>query len=625
MMKAKHWFALAAAVGLATEVPACSSKFTSCYDSRTCAESAGSGDGSGGAGRIGEAGAAGTPNEPGGAPDLDSGGVAGEGGMSVGQGGASDGEAGDAGALLPNGVTCQAGTDCASGNCSDGLCCNTACSGCSACSNALTGQDNGTCAPVVSGQDPHNACAVETATNQCGNDGTCDGAGACSKVPSSHVCTAAGCSSDGKSFVPASTCTDDGKCSSAPPQDCGGFPCSPTGCAKPCTANTECGGGNYCDTAASKCAARKSDGTPATNTYECTSGFVADGVCCNNACTGQCQSCKQTPGVCKAVSSPRTSCGGSGTCGTMKCDGAHADCVLPGNEVSCPATCSGDLSTKIASTCNGSGACGAGQPTACNGQYCNGGQCIAKIADNTGGCSTNIACSSGNCSTSPSAGTMCCAPNLANCNQGCYNLSSDAKHCGSCAAGCEANNRCSSGKCQCSGGAKLSCGTCPSWDFESNTTEGWESDPAAGNAVSPTVLATPSGAAFTGSHSLAFIASHIGTQSAGVILPFCGDVGTSTDITGFSFYLYLDGPAYSVSKYDYARLWGGGSDADTGAGVNFLNFPDGLPSKKWIFVSIALPVNGGPASVSASNLKVQLWPTADWSGTVYIDHVQFTH
>lgn len=141
-------------------------------------------------------------------------------GGEAGSGGASNAGASGTELLSADGVACQAVDDCASGNCVDGFCCNTACAGCHACSSALTGQDDGKCAPVISGRDPHAACADETATNECGNDGSCDGAGACSKIPPSHICTPAGCSSDGKSFIAATACTGEGKCGIATAQAC---------------------------------------------------------------------------------------------------------------------------------------------------------------------------------------------------------------------------------------------------------------------------------------------------------------------------------------------------------------------------------------------------------------------
>jgi hypothetical protein len=70
---------------------------------------------------------------------------------------------------------------CASGSCVDGFCCNQACNGsCSACSAALTGAPNGTCAPVVAGTDPRDACEADSDYPEaCGADGQCDGLGSC--------------------------------------------------------------------------------------------------------------------------------------------------------------------------------------------------------------------------------------------------------------------------------------------------------------------------------------------------------------------------------------------------------------------------------------------------------------
>src|SRR5450759_2617768 len=152
----------------------------------------------------------------------------------------------DAQTTLSNGSTCTADTQCTNGHCADGVCCATVCTGCNACSNTLTGKDNGTCAPVLSGQIAHNACTDETATNQCGNDGTCDGKGACRKVGASHTCKAASCSSDGKTFTPTTTCDGNGACTIATGQDCGGFQCATTGCLKTCTKDIDCGADNYC-------------------------------------------------------------------------------------------------------------------------------------------------------------------------------------------------------------------------------------------------------------------------------------------------------------------------------------------------------------------------------------------
>ncbi len=58
---------------------------------------------------------------------------------------------------LGDGATCTLGTDCLSGFCADGVCCDTACGGgdptdCEACSVTAGGSTDGTCGPVVMGQ-----------------------------------------------------------------------------------------------------------------------------------------------------------------------------------------------------------------------------------------------------------------------------------------------------------------------------------------------------------------------------------------------------------------------------------------------------------------------------------------
>jgi len=50
------------------------------------------------------------------------------------------------------GKTCAADSDCALGNCVDGLCCDkgkTACSGCNACANSLTGRYEVASVPLI--------------------------------------------------------------------------------------------------------------------------------------------------------------------------------------------------------------------------------------------------------------------------------------------------------------------------------------------------------------------------------------------------------------------------------------------------------------------------------------------
>ena len=58
------------------------------------------------------------------------------------------------------GAICTLASQCASANCADGFCCNSACgTACQACSNVLTGKPNGTCDDVTPGTDPAMECA----------------------------------------------------------------------------------------------------------------------------------------------------------------------------------------------------------------------------------------------------------------------------------------------------------------------------------------------------------------------------------------------------------------------------------------------------------------------------------
>ena len=77
---------------------------------------------------------------------------------------------------------------------------------------------------------------------------------------------------------------------------------------------------------------------------DCLSGSCADGVCCNNLCDGQCESCAAAnPGTCTATTGPpvgRDSCsgGGVGICAAT-CGGENrASCVFPTIECG-PASC----------------------------------------------------------------------------------------------------------------------------------------------------------------------------------------------------------------------------------------------------------------------------------------------
>ena len=308
---------------------------------------------------------------------------------------------------LANGSICASDGQCASVHCIDGVCCATTCTGCNACSNALTGELDGKCAPVANGKIAHQACTDETATKPCGNDGTCNGKGDCRKSAAGKQCGDATCKTDTNTYVSAPTCDGEGVCSAGTPQPCSPYLCSAaTGCNKKCTKQTDCDTGTYCDTTLGTCAPSKPNGTTATQTYECTSGIVSDGVCCNKDCTG-CSACTaalngqaaSTTGTCLPVTTakgaaPHSACTiGSDPCGMDgTCDG-NGNCHYPavGSDCGNP-SCNLTTSMLTKSTCSSSHTCTPGTAAACAGSMA----CLATgTGCKTGACSTNGDCASG--------------------------------------------------------------------------------------------------------------------------------------------------------------------------------------------------------------------------------------
>jgi hypothetical protein len=81
--------------------------------------------------------------------------------------------------LLRLGEPCKLNERCLSGYCSrDGVCCESACGRCEACTQALTGEPDGTCVSIPNGADPFDDCGQGT---WCSELVTCDGLGDCKR------------------------------------------------------------------------------------------------------------------------------------------------------------------------------------------------------------------------------------------------------------------------------------------------------------------------------------------------------------------------------------------------------------------------------------------------------------
>jgi hypothetical protein len=256
------------------------------------------------------------------------------------------------------GGSCKANSDCASNFCADGLCCNVACQGpCVACN--LMGRE-GTCWPIDADKaDPRGVCHDTGAAN-CGQNGLCDGFGGCSKYARDTICLAPTCS--GNKLNTAGTCDGLGTCMPPGIQNCNPFRCANGACTVTCTTNADCDTGIAC---VNGTCGPKQDGQSCLQSSECQHNHCVDGVCCDQACTGQCRSCAlaATMGRCTPIAAgtldPRGVCTAmaQSTCQTNgKCDG-NGNCqnwpvgTLCGDET-CSAT--GNI-YKGPSTCNMAG------------------------------------------------------------------------------------------------------------------------------------------------------------------------------------------------------------------------------------------------------------------------------
>ncbi len=230
-------------------------------------------------------------------------------------------------------------TECKSGYCVDGFCCDVACSGvCQACSNTLTGASNGSCKPIkantVSGECADNGAA------SCGNNGKCDGVGACQNYASGTACVAASCASS-TSRNNIDTCTGTGTCTDNGVTNCAaGYSCVAGVCQTTCADDTQCASAYYCDTVAKQCVADKTQGQACPRDGACSGNAnCVDGVCCDSACSGSCRSCLKN----------RTGLASDGTCGNT------LDDTDPENE--CATGAGYPQSCQAPGLCNGAGAC----------------------------------------------------------------------------------------------------------------------------------------------------------------------------------------------------------------------------------------------------------------------------
>ena len=253
--------------------------------------------------------------------------------------------------LITNGGGCTANNQCQSGQCylaegSPGVCCNNACSGtCESCRLAGT---VGTCSAVPAGAadpDPASVCVAAANPMTCGLNGRCAGnntatnaasTARCQSFGSTQGCRARSCTA-GTATTPAmetaaASCNGAGACPAIATMSCGNYnKCNGVQCATSCTANTDCVSPITCNTQTGRCGEKLGPGAACGAATDCMSNNCVDGVCCNSACTGNCQ-------VCNAA-------GSIGTC------------------TNAPAMCNdGNACNGVETTCTAAGVCQAGTP-----------------------------------------------------------------------------------------------------------------------------------------------------------------------------------------------------------------------------------------------------------------------
>jgi hypothetical protein len=364
-----------------------------------------------------------------------------------------------------NGGQCTSGAQCSSGNCTEGVCCDSACSDATTgglCVSCKVSGKEGTCSPVPDGQgDPKQRCQMSPAwAGDCSNFGTCNGEGACAPWASWWGCRQATCTGD--VFTPAANCDGAGHCPTPPSAKCDPYQCSSTSpsCLTTCTSDNDCVK-ETCLQTNNTCGTQLANSQNCKANSDCVSGNCTEGVCCNTACTGACQSCvvQSKVGTCTSIpanASPRdsTTCAANLPCGnTGKCDG-NAGCQQPAAGTTCS---DGNACTNGDSCSNGK--CVSGPALSCDdGNVCTDDSCDpskgcvhannSKTCDDGNKCTTGEACSGGKCGGGATVNcndNNVCTDDSCDPSKGCVY----ANNTKSCDTGdkCTAGGVCSGGKC----------------------------------------------------------------------------------------------------------------------------------------------------------------------------------
>lgn len=283
------------------------------------------------------------------------------------------------------GSSCSTTSECRSGYCVDGVCCDSPCVGtCRICAGPLNsaGQD-GICGNIFAGQDPADECN-DDGVDSCKKNGFCDGNGACQLYSAGTSCKTPACADDS---VVRYECSGAGSCiQKLPVEDCFPYACKQGNCIPngTCNVDADCASDAYCVTPQGgsggaggmggsgggveplgSCVSKKNLAATCGVSGECTSGHCVDGVCCDTACTGTCQACNKpgSEGSCASAPEgtddsacapdPENPCGFTGQCTSA------GICEIQAYGAICSdtqATCTNGINY-TAKICNGFGSC----------------------------------------------------------------------------------------------------------------------------------------------------------------------------------------------------------------------------------------------------------------------------
>ncbi len=322
---------------------------------------------------------------------------------------------------------------CQSGQCRDGVCCNTACT--TTCFSCALSGSVGTCSPIPTGPDTGcltaqgkvcqagtckeidgQPCSPDGANTAC-NSGQCSD-GVCCNTACSGGCDAcaasAGASADGTCTILAKGATGTG-CS---PYLCGGTSAT---CPSTCSVDGDCATTHYCSSGA--CVPKVAQGGNCSTSNQCQGTLLCstDGVCCNSLCDQTCRACRASnkqsgadPGVCdvaKVGTNPGNKCIADtvNVCGSVAACASNGTCAVAPFGKSCgPTSCSG--TTVTGKICDGTGTCVDQQNAQCTPYVCAAGACTSPCTGDTD-CVTTHYCETATCVPKAANGTACSVAN----------------------------------------------------------------------------------------------------------------------------------------------------------------------------------------------------------------------